>query len=221
MAPADTLVIAHRGAWGELPENTLEAFEHAVRLGADMVELDVRRTADGHLIVYHDATGDLRYDELRAKDSSLRPPLLDDVVRALAGRIALNIELKERECVAETVAMLKRYRVKDCMLSSFLDDVVDEARAIAPKLRRGLVVATDPPTRAPRSDPDYLVLELALAGHAAGCPIPCMVWTVNDVEALDRYLADPAIVGVITDRPELALERRALLTDRTARAERS
>src|ERR1700733_11373127 len=55
-----TLVIAHRGAWGpaapDAPaENTLEAFEAAIALGADMIELDVRQTLDGHLIVYHDA----------------------------------------------------------------------------------------------------------------------------------------------------------------------
>src|SRR3954453_22244315 len=49
------LVIAHRGASAAFPENTVEAFEGASRLGADWVELDVRRTADGLLAVHHDA----------------------------------------------------------------------------------------------------------------------------------------------------------------------
>ncbi len=49
------LVIAHRGASAARPENTLEAFRHAATLGADWVELDVRRTADDRLTVHHDA----------------------------------------------------------------------------------------------------------------------------------------------------------------------
>ena len=58
-------IIAHRGAWGTAApsapaENTLEAFEAAIALGADMIELDVRRTRDGHLIVFHDLAQDQR-----------------------------------------------------------------------------------------------------------------------------------------------------------------
>ena len=48
------LVIAHRGASSELPENTLPAFERAIELGADYVELDVHADADGRLVVTHD-----------------------------------------------------------------------------------------------------------------------------------------------------------------------
>ncbi len=51
-----TKIIAHRGASGSGVENTLESFEKAIELGVDMVEFDVRRTHDGVLIVYHDAT---------------------------------------------------------------------------------------------------------------------------------------------------------------------
>src|SRR5689334_21435531 len=53
--PADrTLVIAHRGASGVAPENTLAAMAAATASGADLVEFDVQRTSDGHLIVVHD-----------------------------------------------------------------------------------------------------------------------------------------------------------------------
>ena len=51
-----TLVIAHRGASAYAPENTLPAFELAARQGADMIELDVQRSADGVLVVFHDDT---------------------------------------------------------------------------------------------------------------------------------------------------------------------
>jgi glycerophosphoryl diester phosphodiesterase len=54
--PDARIVIAHRGAPAEAPENTLLAFEAAVRAGADALELDVRLTADGAPVVIHDAT---------------------------------------------------------------------------------------------------------------------------------------------------------------------
>ena len=85
------LVIAHRGASGRAApsapaENTLEAFEAAIALGADMIELDVRRTRDGHLVVFHDArvktvpTGSLPYEALKVKGTASRPPFLSDVL---------------------------------------------------------------------------------------------------------------------------------------------
>ena len=56
-APGSRLrVIGHRGAAAVAPENTLPSFEHAVRVGADAVELDLHRSADGHLVVIHDPT---------------------------------------------------------------------------------------------------------------------------------------------------------------------
>ena len=51
------LIIAHRGAWQSAPQNSLRAFETAIELGCDAVELDVRRTADGRLVVLHDPDG--------------------------------------------------------------------------------------------------------------------------------------------------------------------
>ena len=59
-----TLVIAHRGASAYAPENTMPAFELAVRQGADMLELDVLRSADGALVVFHDDTTE-RWDGRR------------------------------------------------------------------------------------------------------------------------------------------------------------
>jgi len=67
-----TLVIAHRGASAYAPENTLRAFELAVRQGADMCELDVQRTADGVLVVFHDDTTD-RWEAQGTTGSALHP----------------------------------------------------------------------------------------------------------------------------------------------------
>jgi glycerophosphoryl diester phosphodiesterase len=229
-----TLVIAHRGAWapaarGGPVENTLEAFEAAIGLGADMIELDVRRTRDGRLIVFHDARvrtvpiGSLDYDALRVKAGKVtgeRPPLLEDALALTKDRIALNLEVKETGYVQETISLLRWFGLERCLLSSFLDQVVLDAKAAAPELRTGLLVATGfrraLSTRLPASKADCLGLHRRLAdaaalSRAAAAGVPCVIWTVNGPRALDRYLGHPSVEGVITDRPARALERRARL----------
>ena len=225
------MVIAHRGAWGQsasngLVENTLEAFEAAIELGADMIELDVRRTGDGLLIVFHDAwvkanpTSSLRYDALSVKRTGSRPPLLRDVLELTKDRIELNLEVKEPGCVADTVELLRPFGLDRCLVSSFLDDVVLEAKTLAPELRTGLLIATGLrralAARLPASKADRLCLHRRLADdraltRAAEAGVPCIIWTVNAAPALDRYLGHPAVEGVITDRPALALDRRERL----------
>lgn len=115
-------VIAHRGGAALRPENTLEAFLHAAKLGADLVEMDVRATADGALVVLHDATVDrttdgtgrvdsLSLQELRRLDAGyrwsndgglsfpfrgrgVRVPMLEEVFIRLPGA-RMNVEMKQ------------------------------------------------------------------------------------------------------------------------------
>jgi glycerophosphoryl diester phosphodiesterase len=88
-------VLAHRGGSGPWRENTLEAFAGAVRAGADGVELDVRRAADGTLVVHHDAVisdaGSVH--ELRAGELPAWVPTLADALATCAGA-AVNVEVK-------------------------------------------------------------------------------------------------------------------------------
>jgi len=224
------LVIAHRGAWGRArsapAENTLEAFEAAIELGTDMIELDVRRTRDGQLVVYHDArvktvpTSSIRYEALKVRGTRERPPLLSDVLALTKDRIALDLEVKEPGYVRETVMLLRSCGFERCMLTSFLDNVVREAKSVAPELRTGLLIATGLrralTTRLPAARADCLALHRRLADAAglervAAAGVPCLIWTVNGPRAMDRLLGHPAVEGVITDRPALALERRATL----------
>jgi len=228
---APCLVIAHRGAWGAAApgnpaENTLEAFEAAIELGADMIEFDVRRTSDGQLIVFHDArvnrmpTGSLPYETLRVKGTQSRPPLLTDVLALTKDRIALNLEFKEAGYVEEAIALLHAFGLERCLVSSFLDEVVREAKALAPQLRTGLLVRAGVrralTIRLPAAHADCLCLHRRLAdaaalSSAAAAGVPCVIWTVNAPRAMNRYLRHPTVEGVITDRPTLALARRAMI----------
>ena len=106
------MVAAHRGVAAGAAENTIEAFTNAIAIGADMIEFDVRMTRDGELIAFHDArvngiaVGSLTRDDIEAA-AGVRPPLLTEVLSACAGRVKLDVELKEDGYVPEVMAALK------------------------------------------------------------------------------------------------------------------
>src|ERR1700687_3544713 len=96
--PSRPLVLAHRGACRRAPENTLDAFRVARDLGADGVELDVRRTRDGVLVLSHDPVIDgfgllveHPFERRRARVPSV--PTLEEAFDALAGML-VNVEIK-------------------------------------------------------------------------------------------------------------------------------
>lgn len=151
-----TLVIAHRGASAYAPENTMPAFELAVQQKADMIELDVQRSVDAVLVVFHDTTTerwngrqqlikDYQFDELRMLDiNGARIPTLTEVCAfAREQNIRLNIELKGTGMGAATVQIIRAEKVEDLVLiSSFWADALMELASIAPHLSRAYLVGT-------------------------------------------------------------------------------
>lgn len=114
------LRIGHRGALGHAPENTLAALELAITYGVDMVEFDVRRTADGTLVLLHDdsvdrtTNGEGSIEEwslsmLRELDAGggERIPLLEEALACLSGRAGAMIELKVRGIAADVCAKVR------------------------------------------------------------------------------------------------------------------
>ena len=102
--PSRTRIVGHRGAKALVDhENTLHAFARTAEVGARWVELDVRRLGDGELVVFHDPVLDgkplyaMGLDELRgrSRDRGYRVPTLDEALRFCAGRLRVDIELKE------------------------------------------------------------------------------------------------------------------------------
>src|SRR5262245_8084960 len=90
-------VIAHRGASAVEPENTIGAFRRAAAIGADMVELDVRRSADGVLVIHHDAhvPGGRALADTRRADLPVSIPTLAEALEACAG-MAVDVEIKNQ-----------------------------------------------------------------------------------------------------------------------------
>lgn len=151
-----TLVIAHRGASGYAPENTMPAFELAVRQGADMAELDVQRSSDGALVVFHDISterwngqprlvAECSLAELQTLDiRGARVPTLAEVCAfARERRLRLNVELKALGIGAEVARVLKEERAEDLVLiSSFAPAALSEMAAAAPHVPRGYLMGT-------------------------------------------------------------------------------
>jgi glycerophosphoryl diester phosphodiesterase len=202
------LVAAHRGASTLAPENTIAAFEKAIEVGAEMIEFDVRRTRDGVLIAFHDEVREWTYREL-CERLPWAPPRLEQVVETCAGRIVLDVELKEHGYEAEALGVVSP---AEHVVTSFLPEAVAAAKQLRPAVRVGLLLAADADVPA-AVDADFLAPHMSLLdrGAVGGGHDGLVVWTVNDEPRLRRYLTDSRVAVVITDDPLRALAVRAAL----------
>lgn len=162
------LLLAHRGASADAPENTLEAFHEAVAQGADGVELDVQRCGSGEVVVCHDdalvrlAGIDWRvsrtpYRKLKRLDvgsplgfeSPAHIPLLEAVLETLPRTMQLNVELKGETAddgglCLQVVELLRRHGWEEqVLISSFNPLHLLRVAIAAPRLRRGYLVDPD------------------------------------------------------------------------------
>jgi len=209
---ARPLLFGHRGARRYAPDNTLEAFDLALEHGCDGFEFDVRRTCDARSILAHDpklhhhTVADSDYADLQSAISTVA--CLEDVLARYAGRAFLDIELKVPQLEDAVVSALHESKPCDCVVSSFLSDVLDGLRARDPLVPRGFIF-DDPEAlmRWSALDVSYVMphhalvsLELIDDVHAAGRKI--FVWTVNTERDMLQF-ADWGVDGVISDDTKL------------------
>lgn len=241
------LVLGHRGASHARPENTLAAFAKARELGADGVELDVRKTADGRLVVHHDPHVDgfgLIVAESFAALRGAHPeiPTLAEALDACAGMI-VNIEIKclpwEPDAdtpdhvvvcaVVELVRANTSVAVADVIVSSFDLAAIDACRGFAPELATGWLTSGQTLTAAaPRAvehghpwlNPDRgsaLRASKSDIDAARGAGLRLNVWTVDE-QADIAALAAAGVDGIITNVPDVAV---ATLKEQPARGRRA
>ncbi len=225
------LILGHRGASVAAKENTPEAFRLADQMGADGVELDVRRVGDGRLLVAHDPLPDA-LDEV----DGLNLATLDDVLDACGDRMLVNVEIKNwpadagfdttMAMVAPIVEQLRRRgpaAVSRWLISSFSWDTLGACRAAAPEIATAWLVSTVSADR---------IAGIAAAGHAAVNPwepnvteefverchdagLAVNTWTCNDPIRLVE-LAGLGVDGVCTDVPDVALQALGRVGDPAA-----
>ncbi len=216
-------VIAHRGASKFARENTIDAFSIAAEVGADAVELDVRRTGDGVLVIHHDpklSDGSL-ICEVAADQLPDHVPTLDAALHACAG-MWVNVEIKNdpseddfdaTDGIADaTIAALLPWGTPErWLISSFRRETIDRCRSLAPEIRTAWLCVEPPPDIArslARSGcaalhPYYQFVTEALVAscHAEG--VELNVWTCDDPEWM-RRLAAWGVDGICTNVPDLA-----------------
>lgn len=226
--PGRRAVIAHRGASRAEAENTVAAFRRAAAMGADAVELDVRRTADGVLVVHHNP----HLDDGRLVAATVHAdlpdhlPTLGEALDACQG-MWVNVEIKNdpdepdfdpTESIAdETIAhLVARDDDERWLISSFRMETVDRCRALAPTIRTAWL-CVDVPEGIERTlvrkghaalHPWHHAVDRALLDrcHAAGVEVN--VWTCDDAERM-AALYDWGIDGICTNVPDLAVTVRA------------
>ena len=217
------LVVAHRGASMDHPENTLVAFEEARAQGADWVELDGRLSADGVLVVHHDAhlTDGRLIRQVDASDLPGEVPSLAEAFEA-CGTMGVNIEIKnlpgdpdhgDVHLVCEAVVGLAgAYRPFDQLLvSSFEMESVDRIRASEQRLPTGWLVMERSGQVLERTvahghgavNPwDDLIDEaLVAAAHKLGLRVNA--WTVDNADRIAE-LATWGVDAIITNLPGTA-----------------
>lgn len=227
------LIVAHRGASKAARENTLEAFRLARELGALMVELDVRRTRDGALVVHHDAR--IAERPLIEHDAADLPSYIPTLVGALDAchGMDVNVEIKSdrsepdydasQRVAADVVDLLRTRADHDRMLiSSFDRDTINAVRTLDPSLRTGYLFVL------PSLPLDEFMQSLSAEGHVAIHPhrravtaelcdvahelgLAVNVWTVDDPAEM-RVLSERRVDAIITNVPDVAVEEFARLT---------
>ena len=223
-SPANrALRIGHRGACGHAPENTLASIEQAVFLGCDLTEVDVRRTADGSLVLLHDERVDrttngqglvagMTLAETRKLDAGggQTIPTLEEALQAAQGRIGLILELKAEGLAYDICAIVRASGFAGQVIyASFLHEELQHVRRADPD--SGTLVLfkrlpKDPAAEATRLQATHVGLRfdtatkpLVTALHKARLPV--FVYTVNKLSDIRRIRA-LGVDGLISNYPE-------------------
>jgi glycerophosphoryl diester phosphodiesterase len=214
-------IIAHRGASAVHPENTLAAFEEAIRVGVDAIELDLNLTRDGHLAVVHDdlvqLDGDWHYvseltlDQLQHLDvgGGERVPVLDQVLERLRGRCDLMLEIKAFGMAQALATVLQRHGVgSDLHATSFLHEEIVEIGRLCPGLGRSIVLAAMPIRFKPLFEDSGTTevslfrgyLNGAITARLRAIGVRVRAYPVN-LPREARLMADWGVDGIFTDDP--------------------
>ena len=231
----ETEITAHRGSSRTAPENTIPAIEAAVEEMADSVEIDVQMTADGVVVLGHDASlkrvagvnrsiASMTFEELEKLDvgswfsseyAGTRIPSLSEVLELCSQKISLNIEIKyvgkNSELPEKTAEMVREYGMENqCVITSTNLSYLKRVKEALPEIRTGYIISAAYGNFYSSEDVDFISIRSgfvtsALMQNAHEQGKAVYAWTVNTKSELER-LTLLGVDGIITDRPVLARE---------------
>jgi len=220
-------VIGHRGAAGLEPENTLRSVRRAIELGVDRVEIDVRISRDGRLVIMHDETVDrttnghgyvseLTFDDLRSLDAGMgeKIPTLDEILKFTMGKAKLEIELKVPEATEPTIQLIEELNAeKDVIVISFIHELLERVHDLNPNIKTGALffeVPKDILQRALKAHASSIHVyyrnvnsELVKEAHRSGLEVA--VWNPNRIEEM-REMIDLGVDAIGSDRPDILIQ---------------
>jgi glycerophosphoryl diester phosphodiesterase len=230
-----TEIVAHRGASAYAPENTLAAYDLAVEQGADTIELDVRTTADGDLVLVHDLTlmrtageateiRDLDRAALARLDPMLRPPSIEEVLSRYPAEVRFLIDVKDPtpDWELRVVDAVERHGLRGrASVQSFELDGLARLHRAAPWLPLAALFRRrdTPRLRLDEVAPfacgigpwhGAVDAELVAQAHARGMAV--RPWTVDEAGEAERLL-ELGVDGVITNAPDVIRSAAARLAD--------
>ncbi len=215
------MITGHRGASAFFPENTIRSIQGAIECGATAVELDVRSTLDGHLVLSHDPTlertcglskqiSEIKLSEVQTlRTRGEKIPTLEEAVRAVAGRMNLDLDIKLVGCEEQIVNIVREHdHLGNTLFTSFFPQVVYRINQIAPEAKKGLItmgtteeaVLICPEIGASTIVPFCGDLDDKLLRIAKSSGLSTIAWTVNEPEEAKRLL-EKGVDGIITDDP--------------------
>lgn len=224
---AQPIVIAHRGASGYAPENTLSSFKKALEMGAPMIEFDVHRCKSGEVVVFHDTflknqpnkkIKDLSWAQLQTYNvgHGQKIPLLSQVFDLVDKRAIINIELKSQDSVEPVAELIKHYIEEKqwpadrFIVASFDHYRVKKFRTLLPQVKTGVIFEGNPiglAQIATNANAQYAIMyyewitkEFIEDAHKRGVKV--YTYTVND-KVLAQEMAALGLDGIISNYPDI------------------
>lgn len=230
-----TEITAHRGSSRSAPENTIPAIEAAIEEMADSVEIDVQMSADGEIVLCHDASlkrvagvnrsvSSMTFEELEKLDvgswfsklyEGTRIPALSKVLELCSQKIDLNIEIKyagkDSPLPEKTAEMIRTYGMENqCVITSTNLSYLKRVKAMLPEIRTGYIISAAYGNFYSGDDMDFISIRsgfvtASLIQNAHEQGKAVYAWTVNGRNEMER-LTLLGVDGIITDRPVVARE---------------
>jgi len=226
----NTIVVAHRGFSSEYPENTILSFQKAIEIKADGIELDLRETKNGEIIVMHDekvdrttdGTGyveEMNYEEIKKLDAgkwkgnfkNVKVPSLKEVFEKIGNKITYFIEIKKAK-VSEVIKTIDDFKLKEnVIICSFHIDYLLKSKKLSPEIPVAFITSSFPENFSYLIKNGINMLNILHTEMDDGRFIQLTkrgilthVWTVDKKEEMKKYL-NMGIPAITTNCPDILL----------------
>lgn len=227
------IIVAHRGGNEYFHENTLKAYKKAIDLGTKYFELDIRKTKDNKIVCFHNSEiqnqkiSNITYKEL-LNLSGIEVPLFEDALKLTKGKINMLCEIKAVGYEKEALALIKKHFDDGIIVVSFFDKVLYKIHKLDPTMKTGLIfgkknllnILMSPLVffRIFKCKTNYLMLnfhyiKMGFAKIAHFLKIKVFTWTIDTPEEIVKYIKNDDVYGIITNKPQMALELLAACSD--------